>query len=271
LVRQTLYDGLSRARRSWLHIRTAGAIETLDAARAESGQPVAEALAFHYERSERSKQRQRALPYLLQAGQKAAGVYALEIAIDHYQRALALMNDLNLNNHAQRWQVLEQLGWWTLTIANTAQAVSYLEAALALTPTDDWQPTINDRVRLHRLIARTLISAGHTAVAEEHLLVAMETAADSALVSADYAQLLYEVAMWYWHRNEYQEAYEVAQRSLEVATRLGNPEAIGNAYEVLALCCHSLGEWKQGLAYEQQRAALVGSDLDVTVAYDVHL
>lgn len=271
LVRHTLYDSLSRARRAWLHIRTAEAIESLDAARAESGQPVAEALAFHYERSERSEQRERALPYLLQAGQKAARVYALEIAIDHYQRALTLMDDLKLNNPAQRWQILEQLGWWTLTIANTAQAVSYLEAALALAPTDDWQPTINDRVRLHRLIARTLISAGHAAVAEEHLLVAMEIAADNALVSADYAQLLYEVAMWYWHRNEYQEAYEVAQRGLEVATRLNNPEAIGNAYEVLALCCHSLGEWQQGLAYEQQRAALVGSDLDVTIAYDVHL
>jgi len=271
LIRQTLYDALSRARRTWLHTRTAGALESLDAGRSESRQASVEALAFHYERSERRDQRERALPYLLQAGQKAADVYALEIAIDDYERALTLMNDLNLDNPAQRWQILEQLGSWAFIIADTARATAHLEAALTLSPTDEWQPAINDRVRLHRLIARTLISAGHAAVAEEHLQAAMEIAADSGLVSGDYAQLLYEVAMWYWHRNEYQDAYDLAQRSLEVATRLGNLEAIGNAYEVLALCCHSLGEWQQGLAFEQQRAALVGSNLDVNAAFDVHL
>jgi predicted ATPase len=268
LIRQTLYDALSRARRTWLHGRTGEAIEASGTAQSDSGQPLAEALAFHYERSDR---RDRALPYLLQAGQKAASVYALEIAISYYEQALALMNDLGRDDPAQRWQILEQLGSWALIIANTAQAVSYLEAALALSPTDDWQPTIDDRVRLHRMISRTLISAGQAAEAEDHLQAAMELAADSGLVSIDYAKLLYEVAMWYWHRNEYQEAYDVAQLSLEVGMRLDNVKAIANAYEMLALCCHSLGEWQQGLDFEKKRAALVGSDLDVTVAYDVHL
>jgi hypothetical protein len=40
---------------------------------------------------------------------------------------------------------------------------------------------------------------------------------------------------------------------------------------MLALACHSLGEWQTGIAYEQQRAALAGPALDVTDAFDVHL
>ena len=99
----------------------------------------------------------------------------------------------------------------------------------------------------------------------------MEVAADSGQATADYARLLYDVSLWYWHRNEYQEAFEVAQRCLDIAKRLNNKIAIARAYEVLALACHSLGDWQQGLSFEDRRAALVGPDLDVTEAFDVHL
>jgi hypothetical protein len=63
----------------------------------------------------------------------------------------------------------------------------------------------------------------------------------------------------------------VARRSLDIAERINDQAAIARAYEVLALTSHSLGEWQQGLSFEDQRAALVGTDLDVTEAFDVHL
>ena len=37
----------------------------------------------------------------------------------------------------------------------------------------------------------------------------------------DYAYLLYDVALWHWHRDEYQAAFENAQRSLEAAEDSG--------------------------------------------------
>jgi hypothetical protein len=40
---------------------------------------------------------------------------------------------------------------------------------------------------------------------------------------------------------------------------------------MLALACHSLGEWQQGLNFEQQRSTLIGPNLDVTEAFDAHL
>ncbi len=89
--------------------------------------------------------------------------------------------------------------------------------------------------------------------------------------AADYAYVLYNMAQLHWHRNEYQEAFEVAQASLAIAERLNDPAAIARAFEILALACHSLGEWRTGIGFEQQRAALAGSSLDVTEAFDVHL
>jgi tetratricopeptide (TPR) repeat protein len=227
-----------------------------------------ETLAFHYDLSDR---RGQALPYLLQAGQKAADIYALESANDYYERALALMNELGLDDPAQRWPILEQLGAWALVLADTPRAVAYFEEALALTPTGTWQPDFDDRVRVHRLASRTLVTAGQAARAEQHLQTALEATVDSGRISGDYAYLLYDVALWYWHRDEYPMAFEMAQRSLKIAEQLNHPTALARAYEMMALVCHSLGDWQQGLEFEKQRSALIGPDLDVTEAFDAHL
>jgi tetratricopeptide (TPR) repeat protein len=115
-----------------------------------------------------------------------------------------------------------------------------------------------------------LITAGDTAAAEAHLAAALAEV-DEHEDAADYASVLYNFAQLHWHRNEYRAAFEVAQRSLAIAERLNDPAAIARAFEMLALACHSLGEWQTGIGFEQQRAALVGPSLDVTEAFDVHL
>jgi tetratricopeptide (TPR) repeat protein len=115
-----------------------------------------------------------------------------------------------------------------------------------------------------------LLTAGETEAAEAHLRAGLSEV-DESENAAEYADLLYNLALLRWHCNEYQEAFEVAQRSLAIAERLNNPTAIARAFEMLALACHSLGEWQTGMGYEQQRAALAGPGLDVTDAFDVHL
>jgi len=228
---------------------------------------VVEDLAFHYDQSDR---RDRGLTYLLRAGEKAAGVYAFEAAVGYFERALALMDALNLTDPARRWMILEPLGWWGIILADTPRAVTRFEQALALAPGEGWQPARRDRARLHRGAAITLLTAGDTTAAEAHLRAAL-AAVDEREDAADYAYVLYNVAQLHWHRNEYQPAFEVAQRSLAIAERLNDPAAIARAFEMLALACHSLGEWQSGIGFEQQRAALAGPSLDVTEAFDVHL
>jgi tetratricopeptide (TPR) repeat protein len=88
----------------------------------------------------------------------------------------------------------------------------------------------------------------------------------------EYAHTLYNVAQFHWHKGGYQEAFETAQKSLAIAERLNDANAVARAFEMLALACHSLGEWQQGLTYEQQRwSVLAGSTLDVTESFDSHL
>ena len=267
LTRRALYDALSRERRVLLHTRTAEAIEAVYAARPEELFPSVEALAFHYERS---ASRERAIPYLLQAGMKAADLYAFEVAASCFERALALMDEFGVHDPAHRWEILKALGWWGFILGDTSHAVARLEQALALLPTDDWQPPGRDQARLHQIAAVLLMNAGKMAEAENHVQAAMALV-DEHEDADEYAYALYHVALFYWHRDEFQQSLEAAQKSLAIAEHLNEPISLARAYEMLALVYHSLGEWQRGLDFEQQRARLTGPELDVTEAFDIHL
>lgn len=267
LIRRALYTTLSRTRRAHLHGRAAAAIEALYARQPRSLEPYIEELAHHYDLSDR---RDRALEYLLQAGEKAAGVYAFEVAAGYFERALELMDALNLTDPGRRWMILEALGWWKIILADTTEGVACFDQALALSPGEGWQPGHPDRARLHQGAAVALITTGDTAAAEAHLQAALAEV-DERQDSADFARVLYHVAQLHWHRDEFQEAFDVAQRSLAIAERVNDPAAVARAFEMLALACHSLGEWQTGIGYEQRRIALSGPGLDVTEAFDVHL
>lgn len=261
LIRRALYDSLSRARRAHLHTRAAEAIETAAARDVAGVVPHIEALAFHYDLSDR---RDRALDYLIRAGEKAAAILAFETAVNYYHRALDLMDALGLSDPVIRLKLLEALGWWENILADTPQAVARFEQALAFAPTS------RDRVRLHAGAAITLITAGNLSAAETHLRQALAEV-DESEDAAEYPDLLYNVAQFHWHGGEYRLAFEAAQKSLAIAERLNKSDAIARAFEMLALACHSLGEWRAGIQYEEKRAALIGSALDVSDAFDVHL
>jgi tetratricopeptide (TPR) repeat protein len=181
------------------------------------------------------------------------------------------MDELGIVEPARRWPILERLGTWARVLADTDRAVACYEQALALPLTDEWQPSHNDRIRMHRSLARTLIVVGRMAEAEKHLQTAVKIVTDVDQVSLGYANILYDMALWHWHNGAYQEAFAAAQHSLEIAELLDNNTARAQAYEMLALACHSLGEWRQGLNFEQQRSTLIGPNLDVTEAFDAHL
>jgi len=264
LIRHALYDSPSRARRARLHGLAAEAIEAVYTRRPGGLDPHVEDLAFHYDLSDR---RERALDHLIQAARKAARVYAFEVAINYYEHALALFDALGLANPAQRFRLLEQLGKYYKVLADTPKSVAAFERALNVSG-EEWNPPACDRVRIRRLAAMALLTAGQLDEADAHLQKALTELGSEDEDALELTNVLYNVAQLHWHRNEYQAAFDVAQRSLAVAERLNDPAAIARAFEMLALACHSLGEWQTGIGYEQQRMALAGPGLDVSDAFN---
>jgi ABC-type oligopeptide transport system substrate-binding subunit/serine/threonine protein kinase/class 3 adenylate cyclase len=104
LIPSTLREGLSGLRRQRLHRRAAQALEKVYAQRIETfaaqiGKQYAEA-----------NDGEKAVPYLLQAGDRAREVYAYQEAIDHYQQALAFLKEQAPSGLAQAARAAMKLG-----------------------------------------------------------------------------------------------------------------------------------------------------------------
>jgi hypothetical protein len=120
------------------------------------------------------------------------------------------------------------------------------------------------------MAALALIEAGELDAAEARLadvLAKLEKVEGSAEIS----NVLYLYSQLRWHQSRHREAYELAERCLAEAERREDTEGIAKGFEMLALACHSLGEWRQGREFEEQRQKHASGTLDVASAFDVHL
>jgi DNA-binding SARP family transcriptional activator/tetratricopeptide (TPR) repeat protein len=103
LIRQTLYEQLTRTRRARLHLRVA---QVLEDQRGDDGSRLAE-LAHHYLQAPPSQGRAKARHYAVLAARHALEVLAFEEAVRHYEAALPLLDEADAE---QRHELLLALG-----------------------------------------------------------------------------------------------------------------------------------------------------------------
>lgn len=96
LIPSTLQDGMSGLRRQRLHLRAAQALERLYPDRLDE---LAPRLGRHFAEAGESE---KAVEYLLKAGDRARELYAYREAIDAYQPAAALLKELGAYDRAAR-------------------------------------------------------------------------------------------------------------------------------------------------------------------------
>jgi ABC-type oligopeptide transport system substrate-binding subunit/DNA-binding SARP family transcriptional activator len=123
LFQQYLYQGLAAAERAYLHEAMGRTLEDLYGEEAEQ----AAALAWHFDQA---GQGEKALPYLLQAGDRARILYATEEAARHYQRALAILKEKNDYERAAR--ILMRLGLTYHSAFNYERSRQAYEESFAL-------------------------------------------------------------------------------------------------------------------------------------------
>jgi DNA-binding SARP family transcriptional activator len=261
LHRAAVYDALSTARRAVLHGRVASALEQSQHGAAPSD---AENLAHHYSLSDVPW---RAVPYLVQAGDRAAALHANETALRQYERALELAMAAGASPEAASVvpDVLEKLGdlRGLFGEGGTAEVDAYRSAIAARAGIG----RDAGLTRLHRKAARASLrlwdvtrAAPHLAEADA-LMRAHPDEAERGRVSMVRAHLL-------WQSGRYDEAVEAAQDSIALAHSHGDPADLANGYEVLAIALHFRGTWQDGLHLEIAR---LGSALDAGEAHLAHV
>jgi len=103
LIRETLYEGMSEARRTRIHRRVGNALEGAGAGHLNE-------LALHFTRAAEPRDAERAIGYALRAGEQATAMLAHEEAADHYQRALEVLERADPDALAKRCELLLLLG-----------------------------------------------------------------------------------------------------------------------------------------------------------------
>jgi tetratricopeptide (TPR) repeat protein len=255
MFHEAVYQQMSQTRRRYLHGEVAQALEALHR---EDPEPLLDALADHYLKSDRPA---LALPYLIKAGERAAALYAHETAIRYFQQAL------QMDDGSHVVQLHECLGDQAGMLGNEQKSAAHYEAALAALAGRAGDAA-NQRP-LHRKAAYRYTLAGDLESASRHLEAATHLTPEAR--DLEWVRLQYALAHYHWQKNEFAEASAIAQESLAVAEALGAEADAAKAYEMMALCCVPLGEWRQGLHYEAQRLSLVDLNRYLADVSDVHL
>ena len=104
LIRETLYEGMSTARRARLHRRVGVALEQ------QGADHNTNALAHHFTRAASAEDAERAIRYALAAGEQAMTMLAHEQAAEHYARALDVLEQFEPTALSRRCELLLALG-----------------------------------------------------------------------------------------------------------------------------------------------------------------
>ncbi len=133
LIRQTLYDETSTARRLRTHQQAGEALEVLHA---DDLEPHLSALAFHFSQLAFGGDADKALDYCRRAAQQARGLMAYEEEATHLRRAIVVLEMVNRSGSAEelelRLDLSDALSEATETTGQAREAAAAIELAREL-------------------------------------------------------------------------------------------------------------------------------------------
>jgi len=236
LVQQVAYQSLLMKSRAELHARAGRALEELYAERPEEA---LQELARHYSRS---SERDKALRYLVLAGDRARSLFAYDDAAAYYRQALALAGD------GRRALILEKLGDTAYARGELSEARREWAEALPLVE------RAGERRRaaeLHRKIGVATWDAGERQRALDHLERGRAALGDD-VNNAEAARLYQELGRIHFRLGDHERATEWARRALALGQELGAPDVVSHAYNTLGVAMARAGHIEQAAEYVRQ-------------------
>ncbi len=126
LIEVIVYNSVLRAQRRILHHRTANALENQWRG---SEDEHAEDLAYHFRKAEVYD---RALHYLILAGERAAARHANDVAVSFFEQAAELLSAVPDVGDEARWRIIHQMGEVYQFIGNYDTSLAVLQSGLDL-------------------------------------------------------------------------------------------------------------------------------------------
>ena len=269
IIREVLYESISRIRRRRYHVQVGQAMELVY--KDEISQYAGE-LAHHFVEG---NDREKALTYLLQAGDEATRVYAFQEARQYYESSLALFT---ANELPRKGLILKKLTQITLQLAQIEESLQFGKQALEIF--EKCQDKLN-AFETHLLILALYTSSYWDGSKEVEGLVHLEAAAAIAEERPDSVEkgLIYQrTSHLYLHHGEPAQTLIWAEKAIETFTRIKVPmgTSIGTAWTYT-------GQIDRGINYNEHNwemvlqagnplvIAVIGHELALTLALVRHV
>jgi predicted ATPase/class 3 adenylate cyclase/Tfp pilus assembly protein PilF len=290
LIETVVYGGLLRAQRQKLHYQIAQALESRwSGSEAEH----AAELAYHWDRAEK---RDRALGYLLIAGERAAAKFANEEAIRFFEQTRSLLAKEQGAPDEFHSRLAAGMGDSYRAVGRYADSRDALESALAVASHRQPHPVME--AGLHRRLGETILKQGDLDGAFEHFATALTVSAhvdgrDAQIESAraltglawihffkgrlDQARGACEASMLYarnagalgelaaaenllggvhYRQNQWEAASQHTTRAMVLREQVGYSWGVASTLNNLGILSVSAGQWRKARSFFERSLAL---------------
>lgn len=236
LTQQALYHGLPPRRRRKLHLAAGEALEQL-AERTQQKRPAE--LAWHFLEGAAPE---RALPYVLQAGDEARAIFAYDEAEKQYRTAANLARDAH--DVSRQAEALESLGTMYWALGHYDGALAQLEAAAEL------YECASDLDAVGRVAGKIGWTHCHRGTGDEGIARLQSLAArlEQAGPTGALVDIYDSLVPLYWRRGDLAQQLAATQRAADAANALGDERV-----RVRGELNHGLVLWNRGRLNEARQ------------------
>ena len=221
LVRTTLYEELSRARRGRLHRKVGEALEELTSAAPTTR---IDELAHHWLSATQVADSAKAIGYARLAGDHSLANLAFEEAAAHYERALGVLEARDRDGEQLRCDLL-------LALANAQRRAGDVRYSETVATAVEVARTLGDGERLAHAVIANARPGGWVANANivNDRLIALYEEASTALGEAESllrARLLGQLAVELVYTPQREQREALSSQAVAIARRLGDPTGL---------------------------------------------
>lgn len=251
LIRDVVYNGLSRARRRMMHTAIGNAIESVHGPEREVF-----VLAYHFRMAGNMS---KALSYSMRAGERAMASYAFDEAMDHFKRALEMLELMEVSEDTtdREMSLLLKMGHISTIRGETRVALQYYNDVISLSSEDG-------KERAEALLEVGLIQTKRTEWAEA--MAAFNKALEIGEALGDHrliASALRGIGRIHWRKGDHEGTLKYTEQAIEEAKKIGDRRIVVEGHmDIAGSFAKIKGDHEKALQYLRQAMDIMDPDKD---------